>query len=539
MKKTTTFYTYILFVMTLIGFTSCKEDFLERPPQDALTDGTFFNTGDELLLATAPLYNKVWFDYNDKASFGIGDARGGNMISNDYDPFYKFALPASNNQVIEAWKSFYSVIAQSNMVIYNVNNRAAATIPALYKKHAIGEARFMRGLAYAYLVRNWGAVPIIDNNVKQLTDTSIARNTVSSVWEFVIRDLRYAAQNLPATSLQTGRINKYSAEGMLAKMYLTRAGVKAVGGIRDKTDLDSAKYYAKDVILNGPFKMMANYPDLFKLENKNNDEALFALRWTLMKSDFSDYGVQNTFQAYMAADTKITGSWDGWGGAHGASADYLKSVDPADSIRRKATFMMYNDRYTELVKNEGGYTFTSTNIANVKKYIIGSPTDNGEGSPMNTAMCTYMMRLPELYLIYAEAILGDNASTSDAEALKYFNAVRTRAKMPTKTAITFDDIFKEKRVECAMEGNYWYELVRLYYFNPTKAKAIISAQDKGSYTVAIEAGTGTSASNPRKFKITYSNQTYKVDDSTFWIPYPESEMAKAPNLRKTPVDYKF
>ena len=40
---------------------------------------------------------------------------------------------------------------------------------------------------------------------------------------------------------------------------------------------------------------------------------------------------------------------------------------------------------------------------------------------------TYMLRLAELYLIYAEAIMGNSSSTSDATALQYFNAVRARA----------------------------------------------------------------------------------------------------------------
>src|ERR1700753_166465 len=91
---------------------------------------------------------------------------------------------------------------------------------------------------------------------------------------------------------------------------------------------------------------------------------------------------------------------------------------------------------------------------------------------------TYLLRLAEVYLIYAEAIMGNSASTSDATALKYFNAVRTRAGVPSLSSITFDDIFQEKKIELAFEGQAWYDWVRWYYFAPAKALAYFSAQDR-------------------------------------------------------------
>jgi hypothetical protein len=72
---------------------------------------------------------------------------------------------------------------------------------------------------------NWGPVPIIENTVEQMFDTTITRNTVPSVWRFITREMRAAAADLPSTETQTGRLTKWSAEGMLARFYLTRAGV--------------------------------------------------------------------------------------------------------------------------------------------------------------------------------------------------------------------------------------------------------------------------------------------------------------------------
>ena len=67
----------------LIVLQSCKKSFLERPPIDQVTSGNFYKTDDEVMAATAPLYNIVWFDYNDKAFMAFEEARGGNLLSND------------------------------------------------------------------------------------------------------------------------------------------------------------------------------------------------------------------------------------------------------------------------------------------------------------------------------------------------------------------------------------------------------------------------------------------------------------------------
>jgi hypothetical protein len=519
----------------------CKKDFLNRPPEDQLTADVFYKTADEVMAGTAPLYNIVWFDYNDKANLSFGDARAGNMISNDRDAYYRFAVQATETStLLPAYKSFYKIIAQSNQTMVNIQKNATA-VDENVKRAAIGECRFMRALGYYYLVMNWGPVPIIYDNAKQLSDKTVTRNTVESIWELIIRDLTYAAKNLPVAAAQDGRLTKWSAEGMLARMYLYRSGVGASGGARKQSDLDSAKYYAGSVIHSGPYVLETNYADLFKGENHNsshnNKESLFSIQWMPIKDP---WGINNSFQAYMARNGDITGSWDGWGAAHGASANLVKYylANPADSNRRKATFMFNDDFYPEIRKDLGGYHYTASDIANTKKYIIGSVKDNGgKGSEMNEYINTYMLRLAEVYLIYAEAILGNSASTSDGEALKYFNAVRNRA-MPgvtPKTSITFDDIFNEKRIETVFEGIYWYELVRLYYFNPAKAKEIINAQDKGNYTLTHVAGTEA----PRQYTATFNTVTYPVSDQTMFLPMPEAEIIKAPNLLNAPVPFDF
>src|SRR5918997_488431 len=70
------------FIMSVLA--GCKRDFLDRKPEDTIVDANFYQTNEQVLAGSAPLYNLVWFSYNDKASHGIGDGRGGVLYSGSY-----------------------------------------------------------------------------------------------------------------------------------------------------------------------------------------------------------------------------------------------------------------------------------------------------------------------------------------------------------------------------------------------------------------------------------------------------------------------
>jgi hypothetical protein len=153
-------------------------------------------------------------------------------------------------------------------------------------------------------------------------------------------------------------------------------------------------------------------------------------------------------------------------------------------------------------------------------------------------MHTYILRLSEVYLIYADAILGNQASTSNPEALKYFNLVRSRAGAPTKTSITYADIFLEKKVEFALEGHAWYDWKQWYYFDPTKALQYFSTQNRGAYNISYNNGNpfitffGTDNKTP-------GTVNFAITPTTVDLPYPEAEKLVSPNLALPPVPFDF
>jgi starch-binding outer membrane protein, SusD/RagB family len=547
---------FSLFVLVLQG---CKKSFLEKPPTDTIVDANFYKTDDEVMAATSLLYSRVWFDYNDKASFNIGDFRAGTVYSEwNYQDNVRFNTTGNSGQNIASWQSFFVVVGQSNLAIQNINKYAGSGVSPTIKKHAIAEARFMRALAYRFLVMNWGEVPIIENNLTLLSDTTISKNTIPSVWRFITREMKAAAVDLPETPDREGRITKWSAEGMLARFYLTRAGVESNGGVRSQVFLDSAKYYAQDVILHSNATLLSSYHDLFLYPYDNNKESLFELQWVYTPDS---WGTQNSAPAYLAYSGDIANG-DGWGGDIGASwwmmkqYDGIVNVNNADTLLRgrtldqrlKETFMLPGASYPEITQSihnpEGLQKLIYPNnsgdasFAGVKKYIIGKAVDvGGQAASQHYGNDTYMMRLAEMYLVYAEAVMGNSSSTTDPTAVEYFNKVHMRSGLPKLDGLlTWDVIFKERIVEFAMEGMAWYDFVSLHYYNPTKAYTILNSQDRGLFGVIPDVFPNPTQWSFRKTPWD-NNRNISVNSGNFLLPIPAAELSQAPNLNKPAVDY--
>jgi hypothetical protein len=555
-------YIIIAALTTLAVLSRCSDQFLERPPQDTLVDATFYKTDDQVLAATAGLYSAVWKDYIDKANFKLGDFRGGTTYrawgDRDHVLFNTTSVSTDNS---EAYRAFYVTIGQANMAIQNINTYAGSAVSEKIKNHALGEARFMRATAYTHLVENYGPVPIIENNLAHLNNPALRRNTVESVWEFITRDYEFAAANLLDEAVQPGRLTKWSAEGMLARTYLTRAGVGSTDGSRKQEFLDKAKDYADRVITMSGKKLLNNYADLFLYPYDNKDESLFELQWVFT----TDYTYANTMVSQITFSNDIANG-DGWGGDIGASWWMLNLYDglmvddgatPGFTLdqRLKATYMLPGFKYPEITQtvrdvdgNESEQELVfpkpaddaDNSFVSIKKYVVGKAKDvDNQASAQRYPNNTYMLRLAEMYLTYAEAVLGNNASTTDAKALEYFNAVHMRAGLPAfEDPLTWDAIFEERAKEFAMESMTWYDLVRLHYYNPDKAYEIINNQDRGLFVAHPNRWpdpTGWTFA-----KTTWFADRYAVANSgNFLLPLPASEVSQAPSLNEEPESYEF
>jgi len=583
-----------IIITAVFALTSCSSSFLDRPPQDSIAAQDAYESDDQVMATTALLYSKAWFDYNDVASFELGNFRGGDAMSrwsSQDDVWFSTTPTTGANQA--AWEAFFNVIGQANTALNNINKYAGPAVTPAIKQNAIGEARFMRALAYRYLVMNWGPVPIITDNESLLGDpTSVQPNTVQSVWKFVTSEMLQAVEELPETPYGTnstsgqaagatsGRVTKWSAEAMLARFYLSRSGVESSNGQRNQQFLDSAKYYAQRVITMSGKSLLPSYRNLFLFPYNNNNESLFELQW-MYKATGSYYYANSTI-SQIGPDNSIMNN-DGWGGDKGATFWMISQYDgftlstiPSTTVggedtlvlkgatldqRLKETFMMPGFVYPEITRTLSGVdqkpfiypnnTFGSTfdgsvdnghSTANIKKYITGQSKDVGGSAQQDYPNDTYMMRLAEVYLIYAEAELGNQTSTSDPTAIEYFNAVHTRAGLPAVAGpLTFDQIFKEKVCEFGMESMMWYLLIDLHYWNPLEAYKIIGQQYRGFYHITPNVfpnpTSWTFTTDPNSSEYHGQSDYATASDGNFLLPLPASEVTSAPNLLNTPVDY--
>ncbi|MFP5041715.1 RagB/SusD family nutrient uptake outer membrane protein [Parasediminibacterium sp. JCM 36343] len=514
---------FAICMLSLCG--ACSKDFLNRPPLSQITGDNFYKTSDQIRLGTASMYaGSMWFKWNSYPMIGLGDIMAGNLLApyggNSAIQVATFTTNSSNTILADAWSGLYDVVAQANVNISALKN-VPDSVPSANVNAAIGELRFFRASAYFYLVQLWGAVPIIEDNYKLIANPLVPRHKREDVYKFIINDLTFAAQNLPPADAK-GRVTLWSAEGMLAKVYLTRAGLNQTI-TRTQSDLDSAAYFAGDVCNNSGLSLLPSYYNLFRSQYNDNQESLFALQWV----PGVGYGAGNYFQSNFAPSGAIITGTGGYGAAIGPTVDLYNQYSKTDSVRRKATFMLKGDYYPELNAAGGGYVATAN--ACVKKHIIGTAADNNAPTMDGLSSIEHntILRLADVYLVLAEAILGNNASTTDPTALQYFNLVRTRAGLNPLAVLTSDSLMKERRVELAFEGQYWFDLVRLSYYNPQAAINSLNAQNRVQFTY----NNGVVTPNKPDPRFT------KANVGTFVMQIPTNEVNQDSKLLDPPVSY--
>lgn len=528
--------------MAVAGLTlcSCADDFLDQSNSHQLSQTTFFDSDEAVQKAVWPLYSYVWYDFNDKFYYGMGDGRANNITaqySNYIYPYTNFTETPLSQGLTEAWGALYSVVAQSNNTINNISNYSSDNVSDEAKVEAVAEARFMRGTAYWYIASLWGCGIIYENTADLVNNYVVKANPRTDVMEYAIRDLEYAAAHLPASQKGAGRVTKYSAYGMLSRMYLSMAGITTEGqyngsniqtnfnsGQRNPYYLDLAKKAAEKVIKESGKSLLNNYADLFGASTiDNNDEALFQLQF-MPGSGVGGAGQSMT--RFLAWSTMVADQ-NAWGGATYCSYDLFEEFSNYDDktlgekvddkVRRHNSVASYGESYPELSTDPSdpyvyGVTESAGNQgANVKKYVIGTKKVNGFSEPNNSGINTYMLRLAEVYLNYVDAAMGSDDQTTDPTALEYFNAVRKRAHMPVKNVVTYEDLRHEFRMEFAFEGLYWYQLIRRAYSHQQEVVNYLNNQNRNaSYYEA-------------------STHSYKLSDS-YTAPGPDVDLATAADL---------
>lgn len=569
MKK----YTKYFFATALTFFmTACSEDFLEFVPEDQATVNGWYRTEGEIRQSTAALYGRPWFGFNDVFGWAAGDLMAGDMHHNwdQEGQFFYLSYNENNTHIGDGWQGLYDVVSYANLIIDDMPTIAAKYgIEESVINEGLGEARFFRGAAYYLLAEYWGDVPIVENPALKVAtgNLQLPKNTVASVYEFIRRDLVFAAENLPATD-DPGRVTRWAAKGMLAKLHVT-LGQRSVGGgsIGSASDFATAATYAADVITNSGLTLAANYEDMFKIANEHNPEVLFALQFIN-----GGYGVGNSRQARFARHSRVTGDAQAWGGGKCMSVSFLNTIkgnsEGRTDTRRRGIYMENGDVYNYIATKSGGYTYhivsrddegtqiegATPTLNSLKKYVVGNVDDHGYViSNQDSPLDIYMLRLSDVYLLYAEALLGANASLTTGPGYQAYLAVRARAGLnpPADGNMTYVDLFNERRVEFALEGLSWLDVKRRFYRNPTEAIAYLNGQGRTDRFYRIDADddledaaagyelVAAGATSPNGNNNSDPVVNFTVPKMT--LPIPGIEVVNNPKLRveEAAVEYEF
>jgi hypothetical protein len=429
---------YLAFASALaIGLSSCKKDFLNKTPESALTTGNYYKSASDAEAGLTGCYrdliNGNFYLYD---NYMNTDGRSDNCYVNGDNttaeqPLENFTYVATNTNIQRDWQEMYQDVQASNTVLDNVpgitdvawtgNNR---------KQQILGEARFLRAMAYYWLVTEWGACPVITTATNG-GNFYPARDSVSTVYAQIITDLKYADSVLPTTPYngQYGRATQGAADALLAKAYAQMG------------DYTNCLVYANKVINSGVYSLVSNFANLWGSSNKNNSESILEIEFS--GSTYSNWGPE--LFTYVSSDN--------WPKRDIGSYDLIQAFKNAGD-----TLTRYHATFSIQVAN------ASFNMpVNAWDYTLPIPFTNKWPDPdgWNSPDDIELLRLADIILLAAEA---NNQLGNTSNATTELNEIRTRAGLPNTTATTKNDlalaILNERRMELVHEGTRWNDLLR-------------------------------------------------------------------------------
>ena len=445
---------YILLVFSFSALVGC-EDFLEINPQGELTQEAFPVNQADALLATNAAYSTLrsW-DYH-SGGFPILDImsddahKGSNPNDglNTVGPYDNFTHTPTQDGLDRWWASLYKGIKRTNVVIEKVPE---IEMDNDLRTRYVGEARFLRGLYYFDLVRAWDGVPLVTTTVVPL---QLPRASLDEVYELVEQDLLSAMGSLPEKSdygsNDLGRASKGAARALLARFYLF------------KGDFVNAEKYALEVIQSNGYDLEPNFEDANGKNGEHGVESVFEIG--AMETEGAVGNQYANTQGVRGTPNR------GWG-FNRPSLD-LRNAFEEDDPRLNLTIIDLGDEIDGILILGDGTTPDETfddqgNLIEVECYnrkvwIPGTSTNTQFGHNRR------LIRYSDVLLMAAEAL---NENGKSGEALEHLNRVRNRARhgnsdiLPDITTTNKDElrdlILFERRVELAMEGHRFWDLVR-------------------------------------------------------------------------------
>lgn len=429
--------------LLLITGMACKKSFIEKVPTATVSIDVLYKTDKDFQDAVAGCYAILQTQYLNFWVFGdlpADDIEEDIPNHFEHTAFEQFTVNDRTATLESTWMNYYKLISRTNSVLAKIEGKDPAVITN--KDRHIGEAKFMRALAYFDLVRIYGDVPAITTEVTVAESYKAGRTKVDDIYNnIIIKDLLDAEAKLPAkyTGVDVGRATKGAAKALLGKVYLTRK------------DFAKAETKLQEVTTLG-YALLPNYKDLWDYtKNEHHSEYIFDIEFEEGIQEGSSYTHQ--FVPAWLTLTDYYGIKGGQAQSDGASTPgFYAAFDPSDKRRD------INVQYGLTIN--GVYTpIPTTQIQASKSYSMKyiTPVASSNDSRANWKVIRYA----DVLLMYAEA-LNENGKTSLAQ--DQLNLVHVRAGLPAFSGLTQSDarekIYLERRLELCLEGHRWFDLVR-------------------------------------------------------------------------------
>jgi hypothetical protein len=517
----------ILYIALLAGtaaLSSCNK-FLEEHPKSQQPVDAYYETLDQVQSAVNYLYNvasgpnsfyNIGGLYDGTNAMALDNLSGmaNNVVAQNPSVRYYASLTITgdnqDNYVGGMWSSFYSNIADANTIISKVG--ASTTIDQTAAAPLVATVRFFRAMDYYYLVRIFGAVPLILQPYENLNNLYAGRSSVDSVYGAIVADLQWAYNNGNLADKPMGangnQVSKGTVGGILSEVYLTMAGNPLKKG---QSAYTQALQQAQAVINSaGGYALFDNsggttpFDKLRLTSNDQGSEYLYFVEYNsaIQQSAYPEYSLPNTFPQTVpnsnlhVAYTLVTQVWT-------PSTTLLNLYDSVNDIRRHEK-QFYSTSFN--------YVTTGGTPASIKYSYMPYRWFDSTAIFNTAASGKYasVYRLADVYLIAAEAAneLGQDPSP-------YLTPILNRAYVvppviPPSQTERRNLILGERYRELAMEGHFWFDMVRTQLYPDVDAL----------HHVTFSALVGHSNGRGQQ----YSN-------TDLLLPLPTSEMQRNPNLK--------
>jgi starch-binding outer membrane protein, SusD/RagB family len=439
----------LVLAMTLCA--ACSDDFLSPRPLSEVTTGNFYTSEADVEKAVSAVYSGMRSWPSDIYIY-LSEVRSPNYIGvfhdaqRDWWDITAFDVKPESNTLQDVWGGLYQMINRANVVLEHIDG-VEFRDPAL-KAQYTAEARFLRGFAYFQLVRLFGRVPLVTEPITPEEGRQIGQSEPAEVYTFITDEMSAVMDQLPPSypDGQAGRVTRWAAKGILARVYLTMAGHP----LQQRERLEDARTLLQEVIAQegGDVRWTDDYDALFTEENDNQ----FALLEVQFVS--GGFGAGSSFPVEVVPNVhEDTIPFGGNVSANRlALSDHLLTAYELDDARFDATIdTLY---VTNSIPADTG------NTPYIHKFIDPGITIVSRGDwPINFPV----LRTADVFLMQAE-VVAELAGGPTPDAVALLNRVRARAGLdpvsPASKAEFDQALERERRIELVGEGSYWFDLVR-------------------------------------------------------------------------------